>query len=113
MIKRMINAKEKTIMEMIMEYSHAVHTDQPELFTYFNPEEIHTLGFFTYGSFAEKHARGVFEWAHRNYGDDIPEIRPDDWNIKNLSPRDKKTLLELMDECIEWLDIEVGNKKVA
>ena len=108
MTKRMINAKEKTIMEMIMEYSYAVHTDQPELFTYFNPDEIYILGFFTYHSFAEEHARGVFEWAHRNYGDDIPEILPTDGNIKNLSPKDKKILLELMDECIEWLDIKIN-----
>ena len=111
MTKRMINAKEKTIMEIILEYSHAVHTDQPELFTYFNPEEIHILGFFTYGSFAEEHARGVFEWAHRNYGDDIPQITT--YSIKDLSTRDKKILLELMDECVEWLEIKINNREVA
>jgi len=109
----MINAKEKTIIEMIMEYSYAVHTDQPELFTYFNPEEFYILGFFTDPLFAEKHARGIFEWAYRNYGYDIPEIRPTDGSIKNLSPGDKKILLELMDECIEWLDIKINSWEVA
>ncbi len=103
MTKRMINVKEKTIMEIIFEYSFAVHTDQPELFTYFNPEEAHILASFTSPTFAEQWIRDIFEWAHRNYGDDIPnltDITEQQWNTFTFIP---KVFAELLDECVEWL----------
>ena len=46
MTNRKINIRERTISELICEYAYAVHTDQPALFTYFNPEEVHILGSF-------------------------------------------------------------------
>jgi len=114
MFKRVLTAKEITTMKIIMEYSYAVHTQQPELFTYFNPEEIHILGHFTYSSFARENVRDIFEWAYRNYGEDIPQIFPTDGNIKNLSDEDRNTLVELVDECAEWLGIKLNNRpKVA
>ena len=95
MTNRKINIRERTISELICEYAYAIHTDQPELFTYFNPEEVHILGFFTSPTFAEQWARDIFEWAHRNYGDDIPDLyRVDVWKSEGL---------RLVDECIEWL----------
>ena len=95
MTNRKINIRERTISELICEYAYAVHTDQPELFTYFNPEEVHILGFFTSPTFAEQWARDIFEWAYRNYGDDIPDLyRVDVWKSEGL---------RLVDECIEWL----------
>ena len=95
MTERKINIRERTISELICEYAYAVHTDQPELFTYFNPEEVHILGYFTSPTFAEQWARDIFEWAHRNYGEDIPDLYiADVWKSEGLT---------LMDECIEWL----------
>lgn len=110
--KRLFSMQELTIIQMICEYSFAKHTDQMELFTYFNPTDINTLGFFRDKDFASKYSREFFDWVSR---EDVPEFIGYEGDIKKLSVSDKDELVELLDDFLKCFELEdlKQNKEVA
>jgi hypothetical protein len=108
MKERNFSNKEFTIMQMICEYAHAKHSDQLELFTYFNPEDVNTLGFFKDTNFASQYSREFFDWIFRidHYVDDVPEFSGYDGELRNLSKEDKETIVELSDDFFKVFEIE-------
>ncbi len=109
---RLFNMQELTIIQMICEYSFAKHTDQAELFTYFNPTDINTLGFFKDTNFASQYSREFFDWVSRK---DVPEFIGYEGDIKKLSESDKDELVELLDDFLKCFELEdlKQNKEVA
>ena len=105
---RQFSMQEITIMQMICEYSYAKHSDQLELFTYFNPEDVNTLGFFKDKNFASEYSREFFDWIYRidNYVDGVSEFLGYDGKLKNLSKEDKETIVELSDDFFKVFEIE-------
>ena len=106
---RKFSREEITIMQMICEYAHAKHSDQLELFTYFNPEDVNTLGFFSDKDFASKYSREFFDWIFRidHYVEEVPECSGIyDGGLKKLSDEDKETLVELSDDFFKVFEIE-------
>ena len=105
---RKFSREEITIMKMICEYAHAKHSDQLELFTYFNPEDVNTLGFFPDKNFASEYSREFFDWIFRidNYVDEVPECSNYEGDLRKLSNEDKETLVELSDDFFKVFEIE-------
>jgi len=101
--QRKFSMQELTIMQMICEYSYAKHTDQNELFTYFNPTDVNTLGYFKNKTFASKYSREFFDWISREY---VPEFEGYQGELKELSDEDKETIVELSDDFFKDFDIE-------
>ena len=100
---RKFSMQEITIMQMICEYSYAEHTDQKDLFTYFNPTDVNTLGFFRDKDFASEYSREFFDWVSREY---VPEFQGYQGELKKLSDEDKETVVELSDDFFKAFDIE-------
>ena len=106
---RKFSHEEFTIMQMICEYAYAKHSDQLELFTYFNPEDVNTLGFFKDKNFASKYSREFFDWIFRvdNYADEIPtSLGLYNGDLKKLSDEEKETIVELSDDFFKVFEIE-------
>lgn len=102
--QRKFSREEFTIMQMICEYSYAEHTDQRELFTYFNPKDVNTLSWsFRDKTFASEYSREFFDWVSREY---VPEFQGYQGELKNLSDEDKETVVALSDDFFKAFDIE-------
>lgn len=111
---RKFSREEFTIMQMICEYAHAKHSDQLELFTYFNPKDVNTLGFFQDQDFASEYSREFFDWIFRidNYVNEVPKLSGYEGDLKKLSEEDKETIVELSDDFFKVFEIEDNKANV-
>tara|TARA_R100000544_G_scaffold28201_1_gene14809 strand:+ start:382 stop:720 length:339 start_codon:yes stop_codon:yes gene_type:complete len=103
MTDRKFSSEELTIMQMICEFSYAKHGDQLELYSYFNPTDINTLGHFHSKEFAEEHSRGFLDWALRQ---DVPVCRGYEGELKNMSDETKEEVTDLLDNFMKWFELE-------